>query len=206
MSLNIKRHINTRVIFRCPPMDCLQQWLIVTQIQHQLLYQRVTKRQKKHCQFGPMLPFCPFRPVTCRYLVLKPIASKHASGSLCAHPVIVFSPFQSHLTFVFPSASNGRCFSSFFLEQHQTTQSFDSPIFVDQCSCSDFDKLSHTTTVGPSSSPRNFRSSRPADWKTEGLTLLLRFQVSWLCWSFAVLVVLTMWVINTQLLPFPPCA
>jgi len=60
MSLNIKRHINTRVIFKCPPMDCLQQWLIVTQMQHQLLYRRVTKRQKKRCQFGPLLPFCPF--------------------------------------------------------------------------------------------------------------------------------------------------
>jgi len=37
--------------------------------------------------------------VTCRYLALKPIASKHAD--LCAHPVIMFSPFQSHLTLVF---------------------------------------------------------------------------------------------------------
>ena len=29
-------------------------------------------------------------------------------------------------------------------------------------------KLSHTTTVGPSSSPQNFKSPRPADWKNGG--------------------------------------
>ena len=37
-------------------------------------------------------------------------------------------------------------------------QSFDLPIFSDHCSCSDSDKLSHTTTVGPSSSPQNFNN------------------------------------------------
>jgi len=65
----------------------------------------------------------------------------------------------------FPSTSNGRCFSSFFLDLHQITQSFDLPIFFDHCLGSDSDKLSHTTTVGLSSSPQNFRSSHPADWK-----------------------------------------
>jgi len=49
-----------------------------------------------------LLPFC----LVCltrhrQLLALKPIASKHAY--LCAHPVIVFSPFQSHLTLVFSS-------------------------------------------------------------------------------------------------------
>ena len=67
----------------------------------------------------------------------------------------------------FPSTSNGWCFSSFFLDLHQTTQSFDLPIFFDHCSCSDSDKLSHTTKVGPSSSPQNFRSSRPAHWSED---------------------------------------
>jgi len=56
----------------------------------------------------------------------------------------------------FPLTSNGRCSSSLFIDLHQTTQSFDLPIFSDHCSCSDSDKLSHTTTVGPSSSPQNF--------------------------------------------------
>jgi len=51
--------------------------------------------------------------VTCRYLALKPIASKHAY--LCAHPVIAFSPFQSHLTFVFSSWYSGRFLQSCFL-------------------------------------------------------------------------------------------
>jgi len=34
-------------LFTNPPIDCLQQWLIVTQIQQWLLYRRVTKRQTK---------------------------------------------------------------------------------------------------------------------------------------------------------------
>jgi len=40
--------------------------------------------------------------------------------------------------------------------------------FFDHCSCSDSDKLSHTPMVGPSSSPQNFRSPRPADRKKGG--------------------------------------
>ena len=64
--------------------------------------------------------------------------------------------------------SNRRCSSSFFLDLHQTTQSFDLPIFFDHCSCSDSDKLSHTTTVGLSSSSQNFRSPCLADWKKGG--------------------------------------
>jgi len=58
--------------------------------------------------------------------------------------------------------------SSFALDLHQTTQSFDLPIFFDHCSCSDSDKLFHATTVGPSTSPQNFRSPRPANWKKGG--------------------------------------
>ena len=46
-----------------------------------------------------------------------------------------------------------------------TTQSFDLPIFSDHCSCSDSNKFSHTTTVGPSSFPKNLRSPRLASWK-----------------------------------------
>jgi hypothetical protein len=42
------------------------------------------------------------------------------------------------------------------------------PIFFDHCSCSDSDKLSHTTTIGLSSSPQNFRSPHPAHWKKGG--------------------------------------
>jgi len=42
------------------------------------------------------------------------------------------------------------------------------PIFFDHCSFSDFDKLHHTTAVGPSSSPQNLRSPRPVDWKNGG--------------------------------------
>jgi len=68
----------------------------------------------------------------------------------------------------FPSTSNGRCSSSFFLNLHQTTQSFDLPIFFDHSSYSDSDELSHTTTVGPSSSHQNFRFSRPTDRKKGG--------------------------------------
>jgi len=62
----------------------------------------------------------------------------------------------------FPSTLNERCPLSFFLDLHQTTQSFDLPIFFDHCSCSDSEKLSHTTvtTIGPSSSPKNYRSFR----------------------------------------------
>jgi len=37
-----KRCLST---FTNPPIDCLQQWLVVTQTQSQLIYQRVTKRQ-----------------------------------------------------------------------------------------------------------------------------------------------------------------
>jgi len=51
--------------------------------------------------------------------------------------------------------SNGSCSLSFSLDVHQTTQSLDMLIFVDHCACSNSDKLSHTTTVGPSSSPQN---------------------------------------------------
>jgi len=39
--------------------------------------------------------------VTCRYLALKPIASKH--DYLCAQPALAFSPFKSYLTFVLSS-------------------------------------------------------------------------------------------------------
>jgi len=56
--------------------------------------------------------------------------------------------------FLFHRLPNGRCCSSFSLDLHQTTQSFDLPIVFDHCSCSYIDKLSHTTTVGQSSSPR----------------------------------------------------
>jgi len=42
------------------------------------------------------------------------------------------------------------------------------PIFFDHCSCSDSDKLFHATTVGPSTTPKNFRSPRPANWKKGG--------------------------------------
>ena len=100
--------------------------------------------QKKRCQFRPIWagaffltshfalllflfssqdiiscsPFAFFVwTVTCRYLALKPIASEHAH--LCAHPVIAFSPFQSHLTFVFSFWFSGRFFQScFFLVRH----------------------------------------------------------------------------------------
>ena len=72
----------------------------------------------------------------------------------------------------FPSTSNGRCSSSFFLDLHQTIQSFDLAIFSDRCSCSDSDKLSHTTTIGPSFSPQNFRSPPPADWKKGGADII----------------------------------
>ena len=197
---------------------------------------------------APILPSCQILvwTVTCHHLAQKLIASEHAY--LCAHPVIVFSPFQSHLAFVFfllilgplssellflrvvfhmailgnstrsillaycafdvslsppwlpgpahwlpfvsflihllscfrscllaavgedsfPSASNGRCSSSFFPDLHHTTQSFDLSIFFDHCSCSDSNKLSHTATVGCSSFHQIFRSPRPADWKKGG--------------------------------------
>jgi len=97
--------------------------------------------------------------------------------------------------------------SSFPLDLHQTTQFFDLSIFFDHCSCSNSDKLYHSTTVGPSSSPLPRTLGLlvlPTEWR-EGLTLQPRLQVSWLCWSFAVLVVLSRLVIYTQLLPFPPC-
>ena len=106
----------------------------------------------------------------------------------------------------FPWTSNGRCSSSFPLDLHQTTQSFDLPIFSDHCSCSDSHKLSHTTTVGPSFSPRTLGLLVSPTERREGLTLSPRLEVLWLCRSFAVLVVLTTLVIYTQLLPFPPCA
>ena len=194
---------------------------------------------------APILPFCQILvwTVTCHHLAQKLIASEHAY--LCAHPVIVFSPFQSHLAFVFfllilgplssellflrvvfhmailgnstrsillaycafdvslslpwlpgpahwlpfvsflihllscfrfclfaavgedsfPLASNGRCSSSFFPDLHHTTQSFDFSIFFVHCSCSDSNKISYTCTVGSSSSPKNSRSPRPADYK-----------------------------------------
>ena len=63
----------------------------------------------------------------------------------------------------FLSTSNGPCSSCFFLDLHQTTQSFDLPIFFGHCSCSDSDELFHTTTVVPLSSPQMFRSPRPVD-------------------------------------------
>ena len=66
------------------------------------------------------------------------------------------------------STWNGLCSSSLSLDLHQTTQSFDLPIFFDHCSCSDSEKLSYTTTVGPSSYPQIFKSPRPADWKKRG--------------------------------------
>jgi len=170
-------------------------------------------------------------------LALKPTASKHAY--LCAHPVIGFSPFQSHLTFVLSSRYSGRflqrCFllvchmailvnlarglrfthcafdvalspprsaltalcpisypssllhwvwlaccglRRFLFHRLQTDVALrlfslsctkppntsTCPSFrPGECSCSDSDRLSHTTTVGPSSSPQKFRSPRPAD-------------------------------------------
>jgi len=75
----------------------------------------------------------------------------------------------------FPLTSNGRCTLSFFLDLQQTTQSFDLPIFFDHCSCSDSNKLSHTTTVGLSSSPQNIRSSLSTAIPLPCL------QASWLC-------------------------
>jgi len=50
--------------------------------------------------------------ITCRYLALKPIASEHAY--FCAHPIIVFSQFNSHLKFVFSSRYSGRFVQSCF--------------------------------------------------------------------------------------------
>ena len=51
--------------------------------------------------------------VTCCYLALRPVASKPVY--LCAHPVITFSPYQLHSTFVFSSWYFGRFFQSCFL-------------------------------------------------------------------------------------------
>ena len=53
-----------------------------------------------------------------------------------------------------------------------TTQSFNLPIFSNHCSCSKSDKLSHTTMVGLSSSPQNFRSPRPVNWKKGGADII----------------------------------
>ena len=61
---------------------------------------------------APIWPFFVWT-VTGRYLALKPIAFKHAY--LCAHPLIVFSPFQSHLTLVFSSWYSGRFLQRCFL-------------------------------------------------------------------------------------------
>ena len=77
----------------------------------------------------------------------------------------------------FPLASDGRCSLSFSLDLHQTTQSFDLHIFFVHCSCYDFDKLSHTTTVGPSSSPQNLGLLVQPNERTEGLRLSPRLQV-----------------------------
>ena len=87
----------------------------------------------------------------------------------------VFSPALAFVCLLrfdksFHSTSNGHC--SFSLDLHQTTQSFDLPIFFDYCSWSHFDKLFHTTTVGPSFSPQNFRSPRPAEWENGGADII----------------------------------
>jgi len=83
-------------------------------------------------------------------------------------PVLAFACLLRLEQISLLSASNGRCPSSFSLDLHQTTQSFDLPIVFDHCSCSDSDKLSHTATVGPLSSPYNFTCPRPADQKKGG--------------------------------------
>jgi len=98
-------------------------------------------------------------------------------------PALAFACLLRFEKISFPSTSNRRCSSSFFLDLHQTTQSFDLSIFFDYCSCSDSDELSRTTTVSRASSPQNFRSPgvvQPTE-KTEGLTLLPCLLVSWLC-------------------------
>jgi len=87
-------------------------------------------------------------------------------------PALAFVCLLQFEMISFPSTSNGRCSSSFFLDLHQTTQSFDLPIFFEHYSCSYCNKLSYTTTVGPSSSPHNFRSPRPAEWKKGGADMI----------------------------------
>ena len=105
----------------------------------------VSKRQKKQYQFRPIwagalfltfhfalllflfssqvLISCSFVwTVTGHYLALKPIASMHAY--LCAHPVIVFSPFQSHLTLVFSSWYSGRFKFISFAERELQLKTF----------------------------------------------------------------------------------
>jgi len=74
-------------------------------------------------------------------------------------PALAFASWLRFQKISFPSTLNGRCFSS-----------FDLPIFFYHCCCcsSDSNELSHTTTVGPSSSPQNFKFPRPADWKKGG--------------------------------------
>jgi len=88
----------------------------------------------------------------------------------------VFSPALAFVCLLqiekiaFPLASNGRCCSSFFLDLHQTTKSFYWPLFFDHCSKPN--KPSHSTTVCPSSSPKNFRSPCPADSKNGGADII----------------------------------
>jgi len=101
-------------------------------------------------------------------------ALQHTNCSLPPGLLYMFSPALASAYLLlfeknsFPSASKGRCSSSFSLDLHQTTQSFNPPIFFDHCCCSDLDTLSNTTTVDPSSSPQNFRSPRPTEWKKGG--------------------------------------
>jgi len=124
----------------------------------------------------------------------------------------IFSPVLAFVCLLWfekissPSASNGRCSSSFILDLHQTTQSFDLPIFFDHYSCSNFNKLSHTTTVGLSSSPQNFTCPRPAEWNNRGADIITSPSSLLALLIFAVLVVLTTLVIWTQLLLSLPCA
>ena len=74
--------------------------------------------------------------------------------------------------FLFHRLQTGDAFRLVSSTNKKPTQSFDLPIFSDHCSCSDSDKVSHTTTVGPSSSPQNFKSPRPADWKKGGAYII----------------------------------
>jgi len=72
----------------------------------------------------------------------------------------------------FPLTSKWRCSSSFSLDLYQTTQSFNLIIFFNHCVCSDSNKLSHTTMVGPPSPPRTLGLPVQPTERNRGLTLL----------------------------------